>query len=101
MNKVLTWEEYEAMSKDRPQPIEKTEKKIEQEKPVAIQDSRNEYVLMYPDNPINSPHNGEYIVGGVTLEIINGVVVTDKKSISDKLVNQGFLFLYTKEKEDE
>lgn len=101
MSKVLTWEEYEALSKDKPTAPIHIEEKVQEEVIPNPAQSSKEYYLMYPDNPIGNYHNGSYQIDNTTLEIINGVVKTDSKEIFDKLVLQGFLFLQIKEKEDE
>jgi hypothetical protein len=103
MSKVLTWEEYEALDKDRlVQPISHIEEKVQEEViPIPAQTS-TEYYLMFPDNPIDNYHNGIYHIDqDNTLEIVNGIVVTESLEIKDKLVKQGFLFLQQKVKEEE
>lgn len=103
MSKVLTWEEYDRLSKEgNPPPVKINEVTPAAEKPELAQSSNKDYYLMFPDNPVDQYHNGFYHVDSDhTVEIINGIVKTDSEEISNKLIKQGFLFLQSKEKEDE
>ena len=58
------------------------------------------HFLMYPENEKGNPHNGIYridINGEIeTLAISNGVVRTNNSKIKDRLIKDGFLFMYSK-----
>lgn len=61
--------------------------------------------LFYPDNVANRYHNGTYIVEigseRISLEIVDGVINTDREDVCSVLVKQGFILMSKMEKSNE
>jgi len=64
-------------------------------------DRNIEYLYMHPDHDPTFKLNGSYIICGNEIEIVNGIIKTDDPAVSDKLRNQGFVFLYKRSKNND
>lgn len=93
---LMTWDEYESglkTSSDSKSVVKKLEGRSRKKAPAPS----TKFTLMYPENTKDSGHKGTYKVeaDGIMhiLEIENGLIQTDKETVKDILVKQGFIFI--------
>lgn len=89
--KGLTVDEPPQQTPEDPEPVQADAEEVVDKK---------DYFLMYPDSVPTRMYNGDYIVeeNGKThqLQIVNGVIRTDKLEIKTALIRAGFVFMYEK-----
>jgi len=92
---LMTWDEYETGLNTSPDSGFKEVKKglTEGRSRKAPVLSKTVHVLMYPENVAGRYHNGTYIVGDEKLDIIDGLIKTDKEESKNMLIQKGFIFI--------
>lgn len=74
---------------------------IKEEKRQEVETEKFEYVMAHPDRTGGLlSNNGKYILDDIELQMESGIL-TVTETQKKKLVSQGFIFLYRKEKEVE
>ncbi len=89
---LMTWNEYESGLKPSSDSGFKNEAKkglTEGRSRKAPALSKTIYVLMYPENVAGRNHNGTYIVGDEKLDIIDGLIKTEKEESNNSLIPRG------------
>lgn len=108
MNGVLTHKELEKLRKLKkekaPEPVAEI-KPVAEPEPVLpkIEVSQENFFLFHPDNPRNSNYLNQVHkveIGGILLDIpiVNGVLKTDNVEAKNKLIQSGFVLMYSRPK---
>ena len=106
MNGVLTHKELKDLQKNKKAEAPKEELKAQPMEPSAPEEivSQEEHYLFHPDNPRQSScyKDGSHILDiagkSLSIPVSGGVLKTDSAEARDKLIQQGFVFMYTRPK---
>jgi len=106
MNGVLTHKELKALQKSKGKGAPKDEPKVRPAEPSAPTEvvSQEEHYLFHPDNPRQSSgyKEGKHIleIDGkkLSVPILGGVLRTDSVLAKNMLIQQGFVYMYTRPK---